>query len=333
MANLKQIIVGADAASSSVWETKLWETLAESTAMLADRADMSYGAAEPFVDATDLTITNAAVSGGYCANTYSTPASFMPVMTSASQDGFTVDGTYLNSYYPWQAFDSSPTGDDDSGIWAANLAGSYLTVEFPNPKILTGYSITARIAGYQLQAPTAWTVYGSRDGGLTWVTLDSRSGLSWVGSETKTFSLASAAIGFSVFKFTPTASGDGTVVALGGMSIIGSNALPATVILDPVTVSSATAGKIIFTGYNADAAAILDVGNSGSNKLEVYPVISGTAGSALSFTNESLGSNKWRFTSGEITLTDATSFGVRFQTYARTIAPNFRLYECLFIWR
>lgn len=90
---------------------------------------------------------------------------------------------------------------------------------------------------------------------------------------------------------------------------------------------------MIFTAENQDEVGLLDVGSTGSYRVEVYPVVSGVVGSALGFTSESLGGNKYRYTSSEVDLVSAVSFGVKFQSFARSVAPNFRIYDCYFLWR
>lgn len=108
----------------------------------------------------------------------------------------------------------------------------------------------------------------------------------------------------------------------------------ATIVLNSQTISGKSIGKIIFRCYNVDTpTSILDVGNSGSNKIEVYPVISGTVGSALDFESELLSDNTCRFTSEDINLTSAISVGIKFQSFARTVAPNFRILEAYILWK
>lgn len=102
-----------------------------------------------------------------------------------------------------------------------------------------------------------------------------------------------------------------------------------TAVTNAMTLSGAAAGTIFFTGTYQDATAQLDVGNSGYNHMEVaISVDSGvTWRTALAIASvESLGNNRYRYTTAEFDLTSATSLMIRFKTFAReTVAPNVRL--------
>lgn len=100
----------------------------------------------------------------------------------------------------------------------------------------------------------------------------------------------------------------------------------ATITLNPISVSGATAGKIVFRASNEEAAAILDV----VNKIGVYPMINGAQGTQLTFTSEDMGGGVHRFTSADFSLTSATTFGARF---ASLVANNFKIYDAYFLWR
>jgi hypothetical protein len=184
-------------------------------------------------------------------------------------------------------------------------------------------------------SPSAWVFQGSNDTttGLdgTWVDLDSRSGQVYNGSTAESVYELSGGQVYSAYRLKITASTTGNAsIVIGEFKLYselsGGSGNVAVIDLDPVTLTNPTVGKVVFTGYNADAAAILDVGTN----VHVYPMLGGSPGSELSFTSESLGNNKWRFTSGEVNLSGVSTFGVRF---TNTVDRNFRIYEALLVWR
>lgn len=302
-------------AAADGWSAKLWEFAAEAAANASDRATLTHGLIEPFNAATSLTLTNAALGSGYCANTQSI-ASYTNETSGASFSS----SSAIESGYPLTNLNTG------TGTVSFNTGSPDLRITFASAIVLKRYTVGG--GGYSYPA-AAWTLYGSTDN-ATWTALDTRSAQS-TGSTTVNYDLSSNTTAYKYYKLVGANS---TRFQLAYLYFYSAVYAPdaSTILLASMAVSGATIGKIIFRGYNADATAALDVGNSGSNKLEVYPVISGTAGSALSFTSESLGSNLYRYTSGEFSLSGATSFGLKFQSFARTTAPNFRIYDACCLW-
>jgi hypothetical protein len=298
--------------------------LAESTAVQVDRNNMSYGAAEPFVDSSDLVLSNAVVESGYCRNTVTAATSgaqITPWLTSnTSAGGYQA---YASSQYgsgqdAWNAFD----GNGDT-FWAAAASGmpAWVAIVLPSATKIASYAVMAP-SGYPM---ISWYFQGSNDGS-SWVNLDYRN--VYVYQTLTTFSV-STDVAYRYFRIYQTSTSDGwgrlcefRVYGVGVPAYPNSSVIT----LNSVPVSGAVAGKVVFRGSNQDVVGVLDLVDG----LGVYPVVSGSVGSKLVFASEDLGNNIYRYTSEEFSLSGASSLGVRFGSL---VASNFRLHDCLFVWR
>jgi hypothetical protein len=318
-----------------VWEGKLWEMLAETTMFLADRVSMSNGAVEPFVDGSDLSLTNAVVESGYCRSGFSVGGIVTPVMLSESQGGYQLfaDGVLGGGFPISGAFNQQSSSGDGYGMWISppGVYPHYVGVSLPVGVSVSCYGVHSRNYATDIAYPSSWQFQGSNDG-IVWVTLDERVGQSFSADQGKIFYLDFPSEVYSYYRLN-CLSGVTSYVAIEEFAIYAAVRPGVTVGLNPVGVSGAVFGKIVFRAQRMGASGVLDVGSTGSNLLEVYPVRSGVVGSALSFTSESLGGNIYRYTSEEFSLSGASSLGVRFQSFARSVAPNFRIYDCYFLWR
>lgn len=322
--------IGGSIISTDVFKTSYVNTVDEISMLLADRANMSNGAAEPFIDAGDVTLVNASISSGYVANNTTPGNDCIPTMTAATTDGWTASAS--STYPSWNPYDAfSKILASATSAWDSNASlPQWLRISAPAARKVRGYALTGHVS-YVALNPTGWQFQGSTDGS-SWVTLDTKSAQS-LGAGARNVYTLSTVVEYQHYRWYITSGGDGTQVVIDAAELLSPIALASTVTLSSVTISGATSGRIVFRGQNIDATGLLDVGNSSSNKIEVYPMINGVAGSALSFTTEDLGNNIYRYTSEEFSLASATSFGVRFQSFARSVAPNFRITNCYWIWR
>lgn len=103
-------------------------------------------------------------------------------------------GVYTNnaSYIPAKAFDGVVTGDS-AFVGEDTRGGSHDDVHwigmfFPNGREVAEIALTARTT-YEADSPSAFDIQYSEDHGITWVTTDTFSGLTWTSGEEKTFSV------------------------------------------------------------------------------------------------------------------------------------------------
>lgn len=167
------------------------------------------------------------------------------------------DGTYVasaSSFYnqgqisaPWKAFNKVATGEGDSwgtsfqggnqynsttGLYQSPLGynvimsgtrydGEWLSIELPTPIILRSYSIQTR-PDYAIQTARAWALGGSNDG-TTWTLIETRSGQSFTGAMTRTYTITSNPDSFRYYRlcFTQTQSGFGNGVGVGEWRLYG----------------------------------------------------------------------------------------------------------------
>ncbi|NBW17454.1 MAG: hypothetical protein EBR82_56690 [Caulobacteraceae bacterium] len=115
----------------------------------------------------------------------------------------------------WHAFDK--TSVSESSLYAsATGAPQWLQYDFiTGQSTINGYSLSNRTASpwYSSQAPVAWTFAGSNDG-VAFVTLDTRSGVTWAsGGLTKTYTL-SATASYRIYRWTWTSMPSENAVVL-----------------------------------------------------------------------------------------------------------------------
>mgnify|MGYP001230623103 CR=1 FL=1 len=108
----------------------------------------------------------------------------IPVMTGyGPQNGVTVSGSsYSASFYPWYAFDDAASGN----AWLSNgNTNQWLKVDFGANKTVHRYMLHPGGIGQVARGPNTWTLQGSATGAFSGeqVTIDSRSGITWNGSE------------------------------------------------------------------------------------------------------------------------------------------------------
>jgi hypothetical protein len=105
---------------------------------------------------------------------------------------------YSGSYSAWKAFD----GEDESSAWSRWISfpsgvfnGEWIAYEFDSPVSIEAYNITPETGGSINRTPNSWKVQGWN--GYSWITLDSRSGITisdWAESYSKDFSVTSTGI-------------------------------------------------------------------------------------------------------------------------------------------
>lgn len=107
----------------------------------------------------------------------------IPKMTGRTvPSGAVTQSSYHNSYQPYEAFDRVLSGN--GWLSVGGQPYGWLAYEFPEPKIISGYSVLTTVPR---RAPNTWTFEGS-NGNDEWVVLDSHSGISdWDGVNKKTF--------------------------------------------------------------------------------------------------------------------------------------------------
>ncbi|MGI9275378.1 MAG: beta strand repeat-containing protein, partial [Endozoicomonas sp.] len=126
----------------------------------------------------------------------------IPSLSSANDQGYVItsSGNATTSHQEFMAFDnqeSSQVGNSNSWATPPGTTG-WLQVQMPEQTQVTSYDITA--ASLETRQPSDWILEGSNDGS-TYTTLDTQSGVTWEGRETKTFTLGSAA-NFSYYRIT-----------------------------------------------------------------------------------------------------------------------------------
>ena len=104
--------------------------------------------------------------------------------------------------------------DESNGAWHSSRQNAFnkgtdanppssIFVQFPVPVSLSKYQITCRYTGDAQgtqQAPQKWNLFGSADGGTTWVLLDSRSGVAWTNGQERTFDMQTSPGTYADFK-------------------------------------------------------------------------------------------------------------------------------------
>ena len=86
------------------------------------------------------------------------------------------------------------TGTTSVNGWASAPSSSgtaYIRYDFGSSVVIAGYAMTSTTGNADQQA-SGWVWQGSNDA-TTWTTLDTRSGYSWSGSQTRTFNIGNTA--------------------------------------------------------------------------------------------------------------------------------------------
>lgn len=281
-------------------------------------------------DAANLTLTNASITGGAVANTV---VDVVPTLTSGtgSDGGTAIAATNNPSMDAFRAFDGISTSASLYCTAVGSTSGQYVGYIFPQAKQISGWSISEAVDSNIQSMPTSVTLQGSADGTTGWTNIDTRT-MTWTAglAERKVFLLA-AAVAYRGYRLLINSWYGGlNYIVISEVEFLSANA--ATIIGSSYALTGAAAGRLILRGYNADATSALDIGNSGSNKIEVYQSIDGntTWSSALAVASvESLGDNLYQYTTPELDLSAAIGFGFKLQSDA----VNFRLLDVLALWR
>lgn len=149
------------------------------------------------------------------------PTLLVPKLTSnTSSTGVTVSQSSVfnndPTWYGWKAFDRNMTGDNTR--WSSQgAAPQWLSVAFSDAKTIDSYFIVTHQNIAAGGVPKDWVLQGSDDG-TTWVTLDSRSGMTFTANEKKTFSIAPAT--YKTFRVNVTAVNSSNFVSITELGLI-----------------------------------------------------------------------------------------------------------------
>ncbi|QIZ48146.1 discoidin domain-containing protein [Dickeya zeae] len=143
------------------------------------------------------------------------PTLLVPTLTSnTSAPGVTVSQSSVfnndPNWFGWKAFDRNMVGDNTR--WSSQgAAPQWLSVAFNDAQTIDSYFIVTHQNIAAGGVPKDWVLQGSDDG-TTWVTLDSRSGMTFTANEKKTFSIAPAT--YKTFRVTVTAVNSSNFVSI-----------------------------------------------------------------------------------------------------------------------
>ncbi|RNM21219.1 discoidin domain-containing protein [Dickeya undicola] len=132
--------------------------------------------------------------------------------TSASDVTVSQSSVFNNdpNWFGWKAFDRNMIGDNTR--WSSQgAAPQWLSVAFGAAKTIDSYFIVTHQNIAAGGVPKDWVLQGSDDG-TTWVTLDSRSGMTFTANEKKTFSIAPAT--YKTFRVNVTAVNSSNFVSI-----------------------------------------------------------------------------------------------------------------------
>lgn len=322
------------------YSSALYENLLALAGQQSQDYGLPYGRLWACADSTNLTLLNANTTSGYCKNTITAEVmdNIIPIMTSNTTPSGTASASsiYSELYDAFAAFDRSP---EEASYWATPTTGmpQWLRYDFPSINTISAYTIVVNHLA-TVAHPATWSFQGSNNG-TEWVDLDTQSDQIFTMAVKRTFTLSSSA-SYSKYRIYVTAT-NSVNVAITEMELLCESAAAytntATVIGNSYAVTGTpVAGRLILRGYNEDASAALDIGNSGSNKIELYRSIDNNASwsSAMSIEEvKDLGGNVYLFSTPEFAMDSASSIGFKIQSFARSVAPNFRILDVLAIWR
>ena len=337
---------------SSEWEKVFEQFMEYELAGLKDREEMNTGFGDPFNDTSDVTLSNAYLSSGSLRNTTipAVPAqagsNIVPSMTSNSQGGYVASASNAMYVQPYCAF--YPTGDPYQNIQLPT-SGGWVQIALPSAKILGSYKVTG-CSSLPGRSPKTWTLQGSSNGS-SWTVLDTRmSETNWGVNQTRSYTI-STNTSYRYYRMNITAyNNGGDVIQFDSLQLVSKSipyqpayVNPATVTLDSYTSTEVLeAVKVKLWLENLDSSAAISCGNSGNDKIEVYLSYDGNSsfGFALNFPLEDIkatyvGSNIYIFTSEEIDVSadTITGLGLKVQSFARSVAPNFKLHGALVVGR
>lgn len=268
-------------------------------------------------------------------------------MSSASQNGYVASGSSsvdgFGTYQPYKVFDKQMNGQGDY-VWTAAVTTGWLRLQLPAARIVTSYAMQAD-GGYNDRMPNTWTLQGSNNGS-TWTTLDSRSGVTWGNSDAKYFSFSNTTE-YLYYQINVTSNNGGEYLTIAEWQLyyepVVGEPNPATVTLDSYDpTATLEAVKVKLWLEDLDSSGAIACGNSGSDKLEAYLSYDGnsTFTQALNFPAEDIkpaytGSNIYIFTSEAIDVSSESisGLGLKVQSFARSVAPNFKLHGALVVGR
>lgn len=134
------------------------------------------------------------------ASLYGTDRSFKRIKATDASGGWlsrTASNNYNNGGSPYYG---SYAGNTRSIINGQVVLGEYLTITAPYYFILNSYTI---VSGHMGSTPSAWTIAGSKDGGVTYYTIDVQTNITIVGN-TITVELPSNTRAYNNYKLIVT---------------------------------------------------------------------------------------------------------------------------------
>lgn len=221
--------------------------------------------------------------------------------------GGAVDRSTFTASFAYTAFEN--TNFSFGGNFYTSQIFPFFQYQFPTAKTAAKYTVMNDLN--TSSAPAAWTLQGSNNG-LTFTTIDTRSGITWTGNaQTQTFTVASPG-SYLYYKWNFTASvgaasGITDDIRLGSLQLLdGSNATLIPTMTSNTTPSGVASlggnytslpqpssqAYLLFTGadvsfgipfYNADNPAFIQYQFSAATAIDQYSVTSPLSGSASFF--------------------------------------------------
>ena len=137
----------------------------------------------------------------------------VPTLTSNNAQGYTITVSQAPVHPGYYAF----AGDE----WSCYGSVGWLTIELPQPTIITQYSEAmpgTYASSTVFQAPSSWTFQGSNDG-TNWTVLDTQVGVTgWELSTTRYFPINNTQA-FSYYQFNLTQNNGNAYTSLFGMQL------------------------------------------------------------------------------------------------------------------
>lgn len=181
----------------------------------------------------------------------------IPAMTSNTTPSGIASASSNNGtdYSAWKAFDGNKTTSGNYWQTPINNPTGWLKYDFgvSNKKIIKSYNITGAVHTADLKAryPRDWTFEGSNDD-ITWTVLDTRTGVSWIQNETKSFNTSNT-VEYQMYKINVTANnGDTYYLGIGELEMISAD-MPDTW----QTVTTSTPTKTDFETHGHEDLSII----------------------------------------------------------------------------
>jgi len=195
-------------------------------------------------------------AGKYYDNQGGYTADQIPTMTGYTTPSGTVTTSSDGNNVAWQAFDKNLAVYWQS---SSSVTAAWVAYDWGSPKTITKYVITADTTYYGSRSPNAWTFDGWN--GSAWVTLDTRSGITWTSGQAQTFTFANAT-GYNKYRLNVTAVNGGSTVLVAELNMMASitptNMTLVSAALSPAPATAPSKAQIDVLWKDMSGSAVLN---------------------------------------------------------------------------